>query len=381
MSSASLAGGGAGGGAGGAAGGAAGGGAGGGLVPGTLGDGYANSLFTEALVRSREATVDPTRSTPRGKRDGPSAQVPDIARWDGWVRTFLGVQALLEGLRFEALPADKRKPAQQAGQVVTLYASADKSAPLVKIKRPTPAVFAQQLPLVLDWAELRAERSSEILAQIDNQYAFWGAVVPINNGRMRKTLEVLEVVVQFAVFVEARFKHELNCWRPADLSPQVQPMITTPGHGSFPSGHCTQAYATAHVLARLLGIDKPGGGDERDVQLQRLAARIATNRVVAGVHFPVDNLVGRLLGRCVGEYAMARFLPGVDAWQPRFFDGATAGLGAQSFDPGVQALDTTDAVAAPAFYKDWSRARKTRAASSVLQPLWQAAVAECAHLR
>ena len=44
-----------------------------------------------------------------------------------------------------------------------------------------------------------------------------------------------------SVLVEMRFKHELACWRPADYSFQVQPMITTPGHGSLPSGHCTQS--------------------------------------------------------------------------------------------------------------------------------------------
>ena len=36
---------------------------------------------------------------------------------------------------------------------------------------------------------------------------------------------------------------------------EVQPMITTPGHNSFPMGHATQAYAVAHVLKKLLDLD------------------------------------------------------------------------------------------------------------------------------
>jgi hypothetical protein len=109
-----------------------------------------------------------------------------------------------------------------------------------------------------------------------------------------------------------RFKHALACYRPVEYNAQVQPMITTPGHGTFPMGHATQTYAVAHLLKYLLILDpaantgmKTGFGMVIE-QLDRQSARIATNRVVAGVHFPVDSMAGRMLGVALGEYFVAR---------------------------------------------------------------------------
>jgi len=88
-------------------------------------------------------------------------------------------------------------------------------------------------------------------------------------------------------------------------------MITTPGHGSFPMGHATQAYAVAYVLKHLLKLN-PQRRRHRGLidQLDRQAARIATNRVIAGMHFPVDSMAGRMLGVALGEYFVGRCLGG-----------------------------------------------------------------------
>ena len=124
------------------------------------------------------------------------------------------------------------------------------------------------------------------------------------------TLQLLDLVFSLSVLVEMRFKQIFASIRPVAFSPQIQPMIETPGHGSWPSGHATEAFAVATLLEALLntvpGTGSPPNGTLAREQLQRLAARIATNRVVAGVHYPVDSAVGRLLGTALAEFLVAR---------------------------------------------------------------------------
>ncbi len=308
-------------------------------------DGYATPLYVEALNRHRGATVN-LRET-QVLWDMARTRSPDLndhshyRRWSPWVRSYLVAQELLGGLLFE--PAVPLKGGKRDEIVLTLNAWEPNAAgkgkgahlPLVTLVSPNQEVFAGpinkstgfrengQLSRVLQWAELREERSAEILAQIENQHVMWGTLVPLHAERMRATRELIEAAIQMSIYVQTRFKHELACWRPIDYSPQVQPMVTTPGHGSLPSGHCTQAYVIYKVLKSLLNTarrpttnaktssTKPesprtAATDSVNWQLRKMAERISTNRVVAGVHFPVDNVAGRLLGVTLGEYFLRR---------------------------------------------------------------------------
>jgi hypothetical protein len=173
---------------------------------------------------------------------------------------------------------------------------------LIQIDRPALALFEEELADVMRMAELRSERMEEILSQIDHQWALWGSILPMRPDQKPRTFETLQAVVWFAICVEMRFKQVLGVWRPQDLSPLVQPIITTPGHGSFPMGHATQAFAVAQTLKQLLRLSNL---DPLTLQLERQAFRIAVNRIVAGVHFPVDAVAGMLLGQAVAEWAGA----------------------------------------------------------------------------
>jgi hypothetical protein len=124
-----------------------------------------------------------------------------------------------------------------------------------------------------------------------------------------------------------RIKHAFAALRSIDYSPNVQPMLLTPGHGSFPSGHSTQAYTIARVLANVCAPRNGGRSiikreyDKLLEVLERQAARVAVNRTVAGVHFPIDSACGRLLGTTLADYLIARSSPAAQFTPGRFKSG------------------------------------------------------------
>jgi hypothetical protein len=273
-----------------------------------MADAFANPIMVDALILGREGTMvvpDTNYYAP----DLPGIDAPgEMDRWEPWVRAYTALGEMLQGISF-----------QKSGNAFQVQSS---GSLLAEIGRPQKQTFQAQTALVLSWAELRHERATEIMAQIDPTYAFWSSIVYMHPDRTRRTFELVNIVLQFCVYVEMRFKHALACWRPVEYNAQVQPMITTPGHGSFPSGHATQVYAVAHVLKKLLMLSATNAGHQMIIeQLDRQAARIATNRVVAGVHFPIDSMAGRMLGVALGDYFVGRCTSGQTLAGRKFIAG------------------------------------------------------------
>jgi len=238
------------------------------------------------------------------------------------------------------------------------------SVEVVRLSRPGPDTFRGQLDLVAHYAELRDDRGGEILAQVNGALDFIAAILGLNAERHKHTLELLGAALNLANLVEMRLKLGFDVPRPVQLSPQIQPVLPTPGHASWPSGHATESYLMAAMLSHLLPSD-----DVRDVQLQRLAARVAVNRTVAGLHYPVDSAAGRLLGTSLAEFVRAR--SGVGAgFHARHFDGGHYPA-AEDFDPRLP----LDGAGAPAYHLRATSAHNL-AASAWLGSLWQLAAAE-----
>lgn len=320
-------------------------------------------MGAQALTSSRGALVGPFNGatvpfalpTPLDKPDR-------LAEWAAGPRMSVCALEVHSGLRFDV---NQAKAAVTLG-FVNLDKKPLKDLTLARLVRPSEKIFTQQLDLVANYAELREDRGAEVLAQTGGGPAFWASIVGLSAHRHKYTLELLDLAMSLATHVEMRFKHAFACPRPVDISPQIQPMIPTPGHASWPSGHATEAYMTCAVLQALI----PHGDKYRE-QLERLAARIAVNRTVAGMHYPVDSAVGRLLGtslaeffvaRCTGQKVHERGFSG-----PKFHGPKDTVI---DFDPRISMTDNKSG------YYEYGSSASAIAASPLLEFMWTKAAKE-----
>lgn len=174
---------------------------------------------------------------------------------------------------------------------------------IARLDRPGNDTFAKQLNYLEYYADQRVERTPEILQQLTDLITPFGAVLPLHPGRHRWTYELIQTALEAVSLIEMQCKHLLACRRPNEFSAQVHPMIQTPGHGSLPSGHATEAFLAATIL-RDLSLCAQHRPHLAEQQLLRQAARIAQNRTAAGVHFPVDSAAGATLGVSLGGYIL-----------------------------------------------------------------------------
>lgn len=80
--------------------------------------------------------------------------------------------------------------------------------------------------------------------------------------------------------------------RPITIDPELAVQFPTPPFPSYPSAHATVSNAAAVVLAHLFPDD--------ELDLLALATEASASRAWSGIHFPVDNDAGQLVGRNVG---------------------------------------------------------------------------------
>lgn len=238
--------------------------------------------------------------------------------------------------------------------------------PLWQVIRPGTDTLVAQVGHVRNYIDQRQDRGGEILAQLGLFSAFYGHLLGLTDARNPKTFELLNTVQLLAGQATMLPKHQLACRRPDEVDARILPLIQTPGHGSFPSGHATQAFAMAEVLVALIEAapDHFADRETRVTLLYRQAHRIAVNRTVAGVHFPMDSLAGAMLGLQIG-----RGLVGLMTGKTR---RATAAI----YDPNAAPNEDFLFNAFKAAHIDTAPAAVATDTDPLFAWLWQASLAE-----
>ncbi len=171
---------------------------------------------------------------------------------------------------------------------------------ICSIAVPSVDVLGQQMKWLRAYADLREDRATEIMLQAEEISSSFSAVRPFDLQNRATTAEILDLVQDVAVLVEMQIKHSCRLPRPVEFSDHVHPILDTPTHSTFPSGHATEAFAIATTLALLEHDETPQEALKSQRQVFYLAHRIAVNRTVAGVHYPVDSGSGAALGCAIG---------------------------------------------------------------------------------
>lgn len=156
-----------------------------------------------------------------------------------------------------------------------------------------------------------------------------------------RTLALLNLSMADAAIAVWEVKYHYELWRPlhairrADLDGNAltaqdeswAPLLRTPAHPSYLSGHSTFSAAAATVLTSLFGdsvsfsstTDPQSGLTQRPLATELITTRYFSNfwdaadeagrsRIYGGIHFSFDNTAGKSLGKSVGEEVVGSWL-------------------------------------------------------------------------
>jgi hypothetical protein len=110
--------------------------------------------------------------------------------------------------------------------------------------------------------------------------------------------EIKNLVKSIKPIIKFHKKH-FNQLRPLELSniinkPFSSDSLETAESPSYPSGHTTQAYYVAHILSKKY--------PELAEDFYKIANMVAESRIDRGVHFPSDNVGGKILATKLASY-------------------------------------------------------------------------------
>jgi undecaprenyl-diphosphatase len=131
----------------------------------------------------------------------------------------------------------------------------------------------------------------------------WAALAPVlaaAGAEARAALRAGLAAAAVSIVAFTVLKHVFQRPRPCEVEPHPLFRVRPPDRFSFPSGHTMAAFAACTVLALQFPVLAPVCG--------LLACAIALSRVVLGLHYVSDVVVGALLGSVVGTAAYAALI-------------------------------------------------------------------------
>ena len=273
-----------------------------------------------------------------------------LQRYDPTIRKQLVLEQLFRNVSVASRPSTS---------AATGYAQGDLAvqgvAPAVRafrIECPTPPMFVVERKSVAGANQRkkspdrrRTEQLAELVLQADAAPSFLLAVAGAAPTTHPWTIELLDTAATLMSIVLHTIKHTLRIARPAAGDASIVPLLHTPSHYSFPSGHATYAYCAAELLAALTNASPGASSAKLRTKLLRAATLIADNRVVAGLHYPADSDAGEAVGRSIAHWIVGQGGAGwVNAkiFNPSYAVDASKGEASLSFTetPNVALPDT-----------------------------------------
>ena len=171
---------------------------------------------------------------------------------------------------------------------------------------PPPSNHSQKTKAELaELHRLVASRTPEMVQQIENNIVLTTAdwVPSLTEAALfrpeyRATRLYINDTQDMFLTVVLGYKLKYDRVRPSYLDPSLEPIITTPAHPAYPSGHAAQS----RLMSLLLGALMP---EEQDAFI-RISDQIAFEREVAGVHYKSDSTAGQQLAEDYYEWLLTQ---------------------------------------------------------------------------
>jgi membrane-associated phospholipid phosphatase len=184
--------------------------------------------------------------------------------------------------------------------------------PSGSVFRPPPPPPIGSPVFAADIEELRRLSTSRTTPQADTA-RYWSSESPSSRWEVfmrdeiaSRQMSPVRAARALALASVATYDAMIACWdakyhywllRPISTDPTLRTVFSTPPFPSYPSGHSTLSSAVAEVFAELFP-DAAGF-------YRRKAVEASRSRILGGVHYRFDVLVGEHLGVEVGEAVVA----------------------------------------------------------------------------